>query len=81
MSTTRTDAHVARTVHRLVAGGAGGSIELGRTLAGEAYGRLVSAPAGRGVPRERFLVVAPTFGQLFTALAGCFGPDDEPLGD
>ena len=81
MSTERIDAHVARTVHRLVAGGAGGSIELGRTLDGEAYGRLVSAPAGRGVPRERFLVVAPTFGPLFTALAACFGPDDQPLGE
>lgn len=75
------DPALVATVHRLITAVPAPTLELGRTLAGEPYARIRQASRGRGHQRESFLVVAPTFGQLFTALGACFGPNDEPLGE
>lgn len=74
------DPVLVATVHRMITAVPAPTLELGRTFAGEPYVRIVSAPAGRGKQRERFVVVAPTLGQLFTALGGVFGSEDERLG-
>lgn len=45
------------------------TLELGVTFAGEPFARIVAAACGRGRPREKYLVVAPTLEQLFSGLA------------
>ena len=81
MSIARVDSHVARTVHRLITGGQGGSIKHGRTFDGQVYALITAGARVHGAAPERYVITAPTFGQLFTALAGCFGPDDQPLAE
>lgn len=56
------------TVRRMLTAEPAPTIELCRTWHGEPAARIVSAPAGRGVPRERFVVVANTLADLFRVL-------------
>lgn len=46
----------------------GFAMETGRTWTGEPYIQLVAPSAGRGKPREKYLIIAPTLSGCFRAL-------------
>lgn len=56
-------------VHGMLTASKPPTLELGVAFTGGRYAQIVAASAGRGKPREKFTVVAPTLEQLFGALA------------
>lgn len=64
------------TVRRMLTADLPPTLQLGVTLDGGRYARIVSAPRGRGVPGESFTVAARTLPDLFLALAQAL--DDTP---
>lgn len=56
-------------VHTMLTAIPAPSLELGVAFTGGRYATIVMPSAGRGKPREKFTVMAPTLEQLFGALA------------